>query len=316
MSQCRNLADFAVILSDKDNVATALVDLPAGEYIFMIRARNRDGIYSSTISLPIHISKQFTKTTFFYVIIILVALIIIVFGFFVFYVNQQRKAKLQRKVMLAEQKAVLSQMNPHFIFNSLNSIQNFILNKDDKNANTYLVIFSSLIRKILEISQKNFITLQEELDTVKLYLDLEKFRFDGKFDYTINIADGILPANITIPSLILQPFLENAIWHGIIPKNQKGSIQLEIQNGKDNMLMIRIIDDGVGREKAAEINKKRAGHKPRGMKNVSERLHLLNELNNTNMSVSIIDLYDGLSNPCGTKVVFDLDIHIEKHTEV
>ena len=189
----------------------------------------------------------------------------------------------------------------------MNSIQNFILENDHENANVYLVIFSSLIRKILEASKKNFISLKDEIDIIKLYLDLEKFRFQDRFEYTIAIDRDINPGSITLPSMILQPFLENAIWHGIMPKDGNGHLDIKVARDDKGILKISITDNGIGRKKAQEITRKRKHHKPTGMKNVMERLKLLNELNNTNHSLQVHDLVDKLGNGTGTNVEIYLE---------
>jgi len=293
--------------NETQNTSIRFHGLNPGNYTFFIQARNISGVLSEMVKYSFVIQKHFTQTDVFVISIISIGLILI-FLLVLYIVNSQKKrAGLQRQIYLAEQKAMLSQMNPHFIFNSLNSIQNFILDNDDKNANLYLVIFSSLIRKILEASQKNFISLREELETIKLYLELEKFRFDKKFDFQIKIDPKINTDSMAIPSMVLQPYLENAIWHGIVPKNGKGILQLVLAPVNQGGIRISIIDDGIGREKANVISKRRKHHKPTGIKNVEERLTLLNALNKTNMNVKIIDLYDVNSLACGTKVEFYLD---------
>ncbi|MCB0807483.1 MAG: histidine kinase, partial [Bacteroidales bacterium] len=201
-----------------------------------------------------------------------------------------------------------SQMNPHFIFNSLNSIQNFIIDNDQKNANVYLVIFSKLIRKILEATRVNFVSLREEIETIKLYLELEKFRFSTKFEYNIEISPSLNIDHMAIPSMIIQPYLENAIWHGLIPKGGPGKLDLAFDLTDVGNLLVSITDNGIGREKAAEINKKRKFHKSTGMRNVEERLDLLNRLNRTNSRIEIIDLFNNDSTPAGTRVELFIEV--------
>jgi len=293
--------------NETQNTSVRFHGLDPGNYTFFIQARNTTGVLSEMVKFSFVIRKHFTQTDIFVISIISVGLILIFLLVLYIFNSQKKRAGLQRQIYLAEQKAMLSQMNPHFIFNSLNSIQNFILDNDDKNANLYLVIFSSLIRKILEASQKNFISLKEELETIKLYLELEKFRFDKNFIFHIKVDPQINTDNVSIPSMVLQPYLENAIWHGIVPKNGKGILQLILAPAEQGGIIISIIDDGIGRKKALEISKRRKHHKPTGIKNVEERLTLLNALNKTNMKVKIIDLYDENSLACGTKVEFYLD---------
>lgn len=282
--------------------------LNAGNYNFLVKAIYYDGNISDQISHPFKIKKYFASTYFFKIAFILIALLLILGLVINYNKNQNKRRKLERQILLAEQNAVRAQMNPHFIFNSLNSIQNFILDNDAKNANLYLVIFSSLIRKILEASKQNFISIREEVETIKLYLELEKFRFENQFEYTINIHPKVSADQVAIPSMILQPYLENAIWHGLVPKKGKGVLELDVQENEKGLLLISITDNGIGRENAAIISKRRKHHKPTGIKNVEERLNLLNKMNDTHMTVEIIDLYDGESKACGTRVEFLIDI--------
>ncbi|MCF8368594.1 MAG: histidine kinase [Bacteroidales bacterium] len=282
--------------------------LPAGNYMFNVKAVNDDLYESDLQSFPFRIKISFVRTFYFYILILLVVFLSLFFAYRIRSKDISRRDDLKRQIILAEQNAVRSQMNPHFIFNSLNSIQNFILDNDEKNANIYLVIFSSLIRRILEASKHNFISLKEEVEMIKLYLELEKFRFDKQFDFEINVDPEINPELVSIPSMILQPYLENAIWHGLVPKKTKGKLDIEVKYVKSNKLIIAITDNGIGRQKAALISQKRKLHKPTGIKNVEERLKLLNKLNKTNMTVRIIDLFDDQSVAIGTKVEFYVDI--------
>jgi LytS/YehU family sensor histidine kinase len=289
-----------------NNTSVRFHHLNPGKYILELYALNRSGQPSETVSVPFRIRKHFTQTTLFAIGVILVAMIIVATIILYFYNAQRARTKLQREIYLSEQKAMLAQMNPHFIFNALNSIQDFILDSDEKNANAYLVLFSSLIRKVLEASNKNYISLSEEIEMVKLYLQLEKFRFEGKFDYKVHVSNGINPEQIMIPSMILQPYLENAIWHGLVPKNKDGFLELNIEKENSMGTVIKISDNGIGRERARQISRKRIQHTPMGMRNVEERIRLLNQLNRTNMSVSVIDLYGPGEEPAGTRVVLNI----------
>jgi hypothetical protein len=292
--------------SSTNNTSVRFHQLDPGKYTLELYALNRSGQQSASISFPFQIRKHFTQTNLFMIGTGLVVLLIAAALILYFYNTQRARSKLQRKIYLSEQKAMLAQMNPHFIFNALNSIQDFILDSDEKNANAYLVLFSSLIRKVLEVSSKNFISLSEELEMVELYLQLEKFRFEGKFDYRVQVSNGINPERIMIPSMVLQPFLENAIWHGLVPKNKDGFLELNIERDNSAGTSISITDNGIGRERAGRISRKRKQHTPMGMRNVEERIRLLNRLNRTHMNVKIIDLFGPREEPAGTKVVFTI----------
>ncbi|GAB4317504.1 MAG: histidine kinase [Bacteroidales bacterium] len=282
--------------------------LKAGSFRFLVRVRNRSGVWSEPASVSFKVKKHFTQYAAFRIGFGLLLLLVAGSIIWLAMVTMRNREELKRQAILAEQKAMRSQMNPHFIFNSLNSIQNFIIERDDKNANLYLVIFSSLIRRILEASKHNFISLREELETIKLYLELEKFRFEKHLDYQITVDPNLQLDQTSIPSMLLQPFLENAIWHGIVPKQVRGLLQVIFTKVSDDRMVIEIIDDGIGRVRAAEISRRRKHHKPTGMKNVEERLALLNKLNGTNMEVEVIDMYDDKNQATGTKVVFHIDI--------
>ncbi|HPE56617.1 MAG TPA: two-component regulator propeller domain-containing protein [Bacteroidales bacterium] len=290
------------------NTSIRYPKLHPGDYRFIVKAKSYAGEWSDTIEYSFTIKKHFTQYLAFKIAMIVAIISVIFLIVYIIVATFRNREELKRQAILAEQKAVRSQMNPHFIFNSLNSIQNFIVEKDDKNANLYLVIFSSLIRRILEASKHNFISLKEEIETIKLYLELEKFRFEKHFDYSIVLDTSINADQVSIPSMLLQPYLENAIWHGIVPKQSKGVLKVEFKLVEPGLMKISIIDDGIGRVRAAEINKRRKHHKPTGMKNVEERLGLLNKLNNTNMRVKIIDLYDDQNFAIGTRVDFLIEI--------
>ena len=159
---------------------------------------------------------------------------------------------------LAEEKltALRSQMNPHFIFNSLNSIQQFILKGEVDNANKYLSQFSKLIRLVLQYSEYNFISLEEEINMLKLYLSLEKTRFGNSFEYSIQVEDDLDADEIKIPNLMVQPFVENAIWHGLMHKEGDRKIDIRFHLKHEKSVVCEVTDNGIGREKAAEIKKR------------------------------------------------------------
>jgi LytS/YehU family sensor histidine kinase len=193
-------------------------------------------------------------------------------------------------------------MNPHFIFNSLNSVQNFILEKDNMVAGLYLAKFSSLMRKILDNSKKNTISLKEEIETIKLYLNLEKLRFEEQFYYTLTIDEKLNTDEIQIPTMIIQPYLENAVRHGLVPLKSMGLLKVQFKSYEDHKLMVVIEDNGIGRVKSGEISKKRLNYKSTGMKNTENRIRLLNELNKTNMKVKVIDLHNENGDSMGTRI--------------
>ncbi|MBD0850463.1 tetratricopeptide repeat protein [Maribacter arenosus] len=233
------------------------------------------------------------------------ALIFLTGVFYILY--RQYQLKNDKKLLTLEQAMLRSQMNPHFLFNSLNSIKLYIINNDKKNAVHYLNKFSKLVRKILEASSLKEISLAEELETVELYMNIENIRFSNEINFKISIDDDIDIHTIKIPSLILQPFLENAIWHGLSSKEGEKNIDLHISKGNKNFIDISITDNGVGRD-AAEIIKesKVLKRKSVGLEITKERLaNFARDYQNT-FDVTIIDLFDEDKNATGTRVVLHL----------
>jgi sensor histidine kinase YesM len=214
---------------------------------------------------------------------------------------KHRQLEQERQLMLAEQRALRSQMNPHFIFNALNSIRRFILENDMDKADYYLTSFATLMRRVLDNSRQNFITLENELQTLELYLELERMRFDHSFSFYIDVDPQIDIHNWLIPPMIIQPFAENAIWHGLAMKPSGGKLLLSFKLQGDRVLCI-VEDNGIGRQKAAQIAAKRKGHKSTGLANTKERLDLLYKLYGKRIELKITDLYDENGEPAGTRV--------------
>jgi hypothetical protein len=216
--------------------------------------------------------------------------------------EQQLYAEFNRQLAQAETKALRAQMNPHFIFNCLNSINSFVIDQKHEMASDYLIKFSKLIRLILDNSRSEMISLNKELDTLKLYVLLESARFDNKFTCVYHIADDIITDSIMIPPMLLQPYVENAIWHGLMQKEGEGTITIEIKEERAEYIKISISDDGIGREKAAELKSKSATHRSHGLKVTSQRIDMMNKLNSTGAQVKILDLKDDQGNATGTRV--------------
>lgn len=220
--------------------------------------------------------------------------------------NQQRK-KLQ-----ARMEALRAQINPHFMSNSLNAIENLINSNQKEAASKYLIHFSRLSRRILSSSRSATISLEEELKTLKHFLALEQLRLREKLSYEIQIASGLKPELIEVPGLILQPYVENAIWHGIKPKDGSGFLKIQVERqGKQLICMIE--DDGIGREKSREIKENSVlakQHKSQGMKITEERLKAFAKVKGS--YVEIIDLYDNEDQGTGTRVIVKLPFKLFK----
>ncbi|MCG6191590.1 sensor histidine kinase, partial [Maribellus maritimus] len=204
-----------------------------------------------------------------------------------------RKEQQQRRLRELELTAIRSQMNPHFLFNSLNSVQNLVQQNKGREAHLYLADFAGLIRKVLQNSEKEEVSLAEELEMIKQYLNLEKLRFD--FDFTISVEDKIDANNTMVPSMLLQPFAENAVIHGL--QNKTGYRQLKIEVARDKSgIKITIEDNGIGRDAAKEIDKAKNG---KGSKLMKDRLEILQEKHGEKYHLETIDL---TGNDIGTRV--------------
>lgn len=216
--------------------------------------------------------------------------------------NEKIQTELQQRTVELEMQALRAQMNPHFIFNCLSSINRFILKNEGKTASGYLVRFSRLIRMVLINSQKPLITLEDELQMLTIYLDMERLRFKDSFDYGITFLNTMETGNIFIPPLLLQPFCENAIWHGLMHKEGQGMLNIEFSM-KDNILHCTIADNGIGLEKSEEMKSKSAEkEKSMGLKITTDRLALLNREKGLHSFFVIENILDENGNSAGTKI--------------
>ena len=229
-------------------------------------------------------------------------LIMLLLSLVVYYMfGAMRQQKLNNNLLALKQ--LRSQMNPHFIFNALNSINMFIAKNDERTANKYLSDFSMLMRSVLENSEKDFIPLSEEIDLLKLYVKLEHFRFQDKFDYQINISEKVAVNEYKIPPMLLQPYIENAIWHGLRYKTTKGLLTLKVAPVSNSKIAIEIEDDGIGRAQSYALKTKhQQKQQSKGMASTAKRLAILNQMYKGQLQVAIVDK----PNASGTKVVLTL----------
>jgi hypothetical protein len=228
--------------------------------------------------------------------------------------GEHEQAILKQNATELEMQALRAQMNPHFIFNCLSSINRFILKNETEDASDYLTKFSRLVRMVLNNSKKPFITLEDELDMLKLYLDMERLRFKDSFDYSISFTNSIDIDNIFVPPLLLQPFVENAIWHGLMHKEGQGRLEIKLSI-EDRTLTCVIADNGIGRKKAAMLKSKSSEkQKSMGLHITSERLALLNKNMDQPNSFYFEDITDDEGNVAGTRVI--LKIHYRDLMEV
>lgn len=228
-------------------------------------------------------------------------LLLLVTGFLMYkYIKQQKFAN-----NLLALKSLRSQMNPHFIFNALNSVNSFIASNDERTANKYLSDFSHLMRAVLENSEEDFIPLEKEIELIELYTKLEHFRFKDKFEYTINVDESINIQEFQIPPMLLQPYIENAVWHGLRYKKEKGHLNISIRQKNKDELSISITDDGIGRERSKSLktdHQKKQNSK--GMGNIKKRVAILNKMYKDKVDVFIDDFQN--TEDTGTKVVVTL----------
>jgi len=221
------------------------------------------------------------------------SLVLCISGLFFYQINQRRKSKFQQTVSEVEMKALRAQMNPHFIFNSLLSINRYMHEKDTATASDYLTRFAKVMRMILEHSQHQEVPLADDLKALELYMQLESLRMNHKFSYSIQVDDAIDQENILIPPLILQPFVENAIWHGFSTKEGKGNLLIRIEKNNE-MLQCTVEDDGVGRTQSAMVKPQQAEKKSLGMKITKSRIDIINRIRKTNAGIELTDLAQGM----------------------
>ncbi len=227
--------------------------------------------------------------------------------FILYILYRQKELKNEKQILTLEQSMLRSQMNPHFLFNSLNSIKLYIINNEKKNAVHYLNKFSKLVRKILEASSLKEISLADELETIELYMNIENIRFSNEINFRVEVDEDIDQHTVKIPSLILQPFLENALWHGLSSKEGEKNILLHVSRENEQFIMISISDNGVGRAASERIKQSKIlKRKSIGIDITKERLANFSKDYENSFQVEIIDLYDPDKVSLGTKVVLHI----------
>lgn len=295
-------------LSDRNDATYS--NLPSGDFIFRVKAVNEDGITSEELVIPISVSIPYWRTNWFYFLtisgagVLLGVIILVIFSRYRRKVKEeQEKLKIERNMLELEQKTLRLQMNPHFIFNAMNTVQALIAKNDTKEARYYLAKFSKLMRKILENSRHGMIPIQDEIETLENYLNLEKLSTDHPFDFNIIVSDNIQPDAFGIPPLLLQPFVENAIVHGIKEIDRVGEIRIEISK-HDQFIQCVIKDNGRGRKAAQEIRQQKSSyHKSTALLLTQERLEALTK-GSDYKSFEIIDH----EAPTGTEVILRIPI--------
>lgn len=285
--------------------------LRPGTYVFNLKAANEVNRWTAKpLQLTIIIHPTWYQTVAFKISVVFILTLLFSILFYqrsriIYQKREQRRkiAELETQMAQLKQKTLQLQMNPHVIFNTLNSIQQYIIGNDIDKAVRYLSSFSRLMRRILNNSNERYVPLSDELEAVRLYLELESMRLGNRFSYNIDVKQGIDVNNIEIAPLIMQPFVENAIIHGLVPKKNDCFLSIDISRLADNKLLCVIEDNGVGRRLSERLKKESGGsHKSYGMSITRRRLEMMSKISNGDFSVDIVDLYDDKGEASGTRV--------------
>jgi Histidine kinase/Y_Y_Y domain len=287
--------------------------LPPGDYELQLYAVNKYGIKSETITVWFSINAPFWKSVWFYILLALFTAALA--GWIVHLRNKKynRKLKetnaLQKQFAAMEQQALQAQMNPHFIFNCLNGIQQYILTGNKEKANEYLTCFARLIRQTLDNSGQKTISVSQEAQYLTEYLEMEKMRSGNTFTYNISIDNNTDAAGTEIPAMLLQPYVENALRHGLRYKiNGTGRVEINFST-KAHSLLCTVKDNGAGRKYAVEMkSKQHVEYQSKGMSLTARRIDLLNKINDAKMSVTINDLYNTDGTSAGTEVIIQIPL--------
>ncbi len=299
-----------------ESTELSLNELQPDNYFLHIKATDASGKnIAEEKKLSFTILPPFWKTWWFRLIMVLAVVGLLTTLYRRRINNIKNKAAVLQQITELESKALRAQMNPHFIFNSLNAIQELIITENMEDGYRYLSSFSKLLRMVLNYSEKNFITLSNELEVLKLYLSLEALRFKQSFNYDITVDENIESDIVQLPSLLLQPYVENAVWHGLRHKQGEKALAIFITE-KDEQLEIIIEDNGVGREKSAAIKNQKLGAEQfdsKGTLLATQRIKILNEQYPGMAKTETIDLKDSNGNATGTRVVIHLPITLKNN---
>jgi len=291
--------------TDSRNRNVSYANLIPGWYTYQLQATDDGGYWSASKELRIRIQPFFYQTLLFR-IAVLIALMLLISTVIFLYIRQLKQREAQKQDALRLQ-SLQGQMNPHFIFNSLNSINYFISKNDPYSANKYIADFSRLIRSILYNFNSEFIRLDKEIDSLEEYLKIEHLRFGDKFDYKIEVDSAIEPGQFMVSPGLVQPFVENSIWHGVRGLDKrKGNVTVtySLENGK---IICIVEDDGIGRNKAEDAKNSVDSKVSKGIYIVTERLKIINKLQKANYKILISDLYPA-AQETGTRVVIDIPL--------
>jgi hypothetical protein len=276
-------------------------NLPKGNYVFKLRVRKSNSAWSKPIELAITIKPTFVEYPAFWAFVLIISAGIIFLIIHMIRIQKMKRVEVDHQMIVMEQKALQSMMNPHFIFNSLGSIQNFLLNNKGGEAVIYLSQFARLIRQNLNAINNPMINLEEEIDRLRNYIDLEKKRLENKFEYSIEIDSKLEDEGVYIPSMIIQPIAENSIWHGMASLDGMGIIKISFRAYNSKSLKVLIEDNGIGMKKSLEYSAKSSQQQHLGMQIIKKRLVLLSKKYRTETSIRYSECSPGQANP-GTLV--------------
>ncbi|KAA3610336.1 MAG: hypothetical protein D8M58_06045 [Calditrichaeota bacterium] len=287
-------------------------NLDPGEYVFKVRGSNSNGVWNEEgRSIRITITPPLWQTWWFKLMASIIVMIALLFVIYMIHRSEKRKTSFNKKLSELKLQALRSQMNPHFIFNTINSIQYFISCNDQESAFTYLSKFSKLMRQTLDNSAKSRISISRELEALQLYMDLQMLRFEKRFDYTIDVDPNIDIHYSEIPTMLIQPYIENAINHGISKKKSKGHIKVVLEKLNSSLRCV-VEDDGVGINKSKEQKKgKKQGHTSSGMRLTRERLTIINTGKNNDSFISVVDRSEQEPDCSGTRVTINIPMEMQ-----
>jgi ligand-binding sensor domain-containing protein len=294
--------------------------LSSNEYLFESRVLNEDNVASNNVATIKFTIKKHWYWQWWFLMVMLCSIIFFVYLWYHFRVkkNEQQlkeqleKIKIQEELRRSQLSSLKAQMNPHFMFNALNSIQEFIIVNDKQQANMFMGKFADLMRLTLDMSNKDEVVLEEELKLLNLYLELESLRFEEKFSYTIELNNQVNIAAIYLPPMLIQPYIENAVKHGLLHNKTNKILTIHFAIQQNNLLVCTIKDNGIGRKRSMEINTlRRQKHTSFATGATQKRLQLLNAQNQANIVVVYNDLIDNNKNALGTEVVINIPIGFE-----
>jgi LytS/YehU family sensor histidine kinase len=281
--------------------------LPSGDYTLQLQAINKFDVSSKLLTYPFTIEKLLYEKTWFRVSIGLLFLAITSLAVWLIIrrirKREQEKTATNKRISELEQLSRKAQMNPHFIFNSLNSIQQYVMDADVAGANKFISGFSRLIRQTLDFSSKPEISLEEELDYLTNYLEIEKTRLEDAFSWKVNIDKNVDPTFYYIPPMILQPFVENSVRHGLrFRRDKAGIVTISVKLENDYLVCI-LEDNGIGRKAAQQYKSvSPINYQSKGLSLTADRIEMFNQEHARKISMRIEDLEDTFQNPLGTRV--------------